>query len=272
MKIGILLADGLEDLESIIAGMKLGILQTGEVRDNLQAEHGHYPEMFKWLLADYNFDYAVYDVRTPTYPARFDECDGYIITGSRHSTYEAGLDWIAPLKKYIADIHEQTDIPLLGICFGHQIVADALGGRSSKSPNGWGLGLHRWQVTNRPAWMDGDASSNGDASTDSNNTAPDHLSLYVSHQDQVEQLPPAACRVLVSDFCRNAGFAIANRVFCLQGHPEFTSEFTRALIGLRVDDISPQAYEERMHSCRTPADTALCARWIAQFFFQAGKN
>lgn len=246
-------------------GMKIGILQTDDVRDALQAQHGHYPDMFKGLLRGFGFEFATFDVRQNQYPSEPKACQGYIVTGSRHSTYDPQVAWIPALKDFIRNNFEQAGVPLLGVCFGHQVVADALGGQNVKSQKGWGLGLHEWQVVRRAAWMRGDSDS------DSDSPPRDSLSLYVSHQDQVETLPQGAEVLLASEFCANAAYAIDERIFCLQGHPEFTSEFSKALIHLReeANDISHEVSEERLRSCDTPADTARCASWIARFFKKA---
>ncbi len=126
--------------------MKIGILATGITPDELLDDFGSYADMLRELLlpeiADVSFE--TYDVRDGVFPIAASDCDAWLITGSKFSAYE-DLPWIHRLKALIRQIWE-SQRPMVGICFGHQIVAEALGGRVEQSANGWGVGLHRYQM------------------------------------------------------------------------------------------------------------------------------
>lgn len=228
--------------------MKIGILLADELRDVLKPAYGDYAGMFKRLLDGRDFQFAVYDVCAGAFPKPA-ECDGYIITGSRHGVYDR-LTWIAPLLDFSRSLFARR-IPQLGVCFGHQLVAQALGGAAGKSDKGWGLGLHNWTVENAQDWM---------------RPPRDQIALLVSHQDQVLRLPPNARRLWASDFCPNAAFYIGDAVFCMQGHPEFDPPFMRELLEFRRDDVSAEAWQAAYDSAETPPDNAVCADWIGGFF------
>jgi len=229
--------------------MKIGILLTDDLRDTLQPRFGCYPDMFKALLQGNDFTYQTYDVRANIYPDNPHDCDGYIITGSRHGVGDS-LPWLDGLFAYIRRL-EKAQIKLLGICFGHQAVAAALGGAVEKSDKGWGVGLQQWEVIEQAPWMPNSLRS---------------LSLLASHQDQVTQLPAAARLLIASDFCPCAAFSIGDHVFCLQGHPEFMPDYSRALLEYRRDDMLAADWQKAAASVDAPSDQALCADMIAAFF------
>ncbi|MDB4542939.1 GMP synthase, partial [bacterium] len=150
--------------------MKLGILKTDAVRPEWVPEFGEYPDMFVALLgqADPSLEFVVYDVEEGQYPDDIEEVDAYLITGSKSSVYD-DKPWIARLMDFVQELDRRRK-KLVGICFGHQLVAQALGGETAKSPKGWGVGLHTHQFNTLPAWHD-----QGQLAFD----------ILVSHQDQV---------------------------------------------------------------------------------------
>ena len=156
--------------------MKIGILETGEVHPDLKARHGDYPAMFEALLrtADPALEFAVVRVVAGEMPAAPTQADAWLVTGSRHGVYD-DLPWIEPLKAFLRAA-VAARVPVIGICFGHQILAEALGGRAVKSDKGWGLGVQDYELAARPGWMDG---------------LPDRFAVRALHQDQVVELPPA---------------------------------------------------------------------------------
>ena len=186
--------------------MKLGILRTDTVRPEWARSYGEYPDMFEALLGglDPSLTFATWHVEAGEFPAGVDDADAWLVTGSKFSVYE-DLPWIHRLLAFIRELHEAGK-PLVGICFGHQAVAQALGGEVRKSAKGWGVGLHRHAFREEPPWFDG-----GDRS----------FRVLVSHQDQVERPAPGTAVLAGSDFCENAVCQVGEHILTFQGHPEF---------------------------------------------------
>jgi len=152
--------------------MKLAILETGRPPEDIVDRFGDYPSMFRTLLGEGAHDYTTYDVAEGQFPAEVEDHRAYIITGSSAGVYEPH-PWIDPLKGFLQAARGRT--ALVGVCFGHQIMAEAFGGKVIKSPKGWGVGLHRYEVATRHVWMDKAAT----------------IGVPASHQDQVVELPLA---------------------------------------------------------------------------------
>ena len=235
--------------------MLIGILQAGHAPEGLGEKHGSYPEMFERLIkgAEPSFRFKTYVAVEGEVPGDPRACDAWLITGSRHGVYDR-LAWMAPLGELIRAAME-TSVPVVGICFGHQIVADALGGTVEKSAKGWGVGIHSYLVSDRPDWLKPDA---------------DTFAINAVHQDQVVVLPEGARVLAHSDFCPNAMIAYGDRAFTIQGHPEFENAFARDLIDTRLSQVAPEDVLNRARKTLTrEPDSALVARWIAGFLKHA---
>ena len=238
--------------------MKIGILEAGLVREVLADRFDPYPQMFQQFLGQANrlleFD-AVSVVRGDVADSIHD-CDGWLITGSRHGVYD-NLDWMPPLQDFIREI-ASAGLPLVGICFGHQIIAEAMGGKVIKSEKGWGVGLHRYRIDQAHLWMD---------------ARPQQVGMYVFHQDQVVEMPPSAQVFLSSGFCPYAGLSYGDSIISVQGHPEFEPAYMTALLDLFGGSLIPNdvaaAARESTHDGR--ADTTMLASWISEFFLTGGK-
>ena len=232
--------------------MKLGILRTDAVRPELKPEYGEYPDMFIALLrhSDPNLEYAVYDVELGEYPVDIDEVDAYLITGSKSSVYE-DKRWIIELMEFVRELNRRHK-KLLGFCFGHQLVAQALGGKTERSAKGWGVGLHTHRFTTVPSWHD-----QGDVD----------LNILVSHQDQVVAVPDSARVLAGSEFCENAVCQIGDHILTFQGHPEFVPQYSRELLSIRRERIGEEAYAAGVSSLSGIAQGQRVGSWVLNFLY-----
>lgn len=221
--------------------MLIGILQTGQAPDALAPQSGDYPDMFQRLLADQGLTFRTFRVLDMEFPASITDCDGWLITGSRFGAYE-DHPFIPPLEAFIRDVYA-AGLPMVGICFGHQIIAQALGGKVEKFSKGWSVG---------PT----DYDFNGQS-----------LRLNAWHQDQVTRRPEAATVVACNDFCENAALVYDNRIFTVQAHPEFKTDFVDGLMQTRGKGLVPDpvlaAAAARLDQ---PVDDQILARRIVDFF------
>lgn len=221
--------------------MRIGILQTGEAPDDLKPGLGDYPDLFGQLLSGHDFIFQVWHVENGIFPASVHDADGWLITGSKHGAYEDHA-FIPPLEAFIREAYAQK-VPLVGICFGHQIIAQALGGKVEKFSGGWAVGPQDYA-------FDGE-----------------ELTLQAWHQDQVVVKPAAARVVASNDFCENAALVYDDRAFTVQAHPEFRDEFVDGLIRTRgrgkVPDPLLAAAAARLGG---PLHNAAIADKIAAFF------
>ncbi len=239
--------------------MRIGVLETGEVLTDLVDRHGPYIDHFKRLLnavdPDLTFvNYAVVKGHIPDDPT---DMDAWIITGSRHGVYD-DLPWIEPLKTFLRTCLA-APVKVVGICFGHQILAEAMGGKVVKSDRGWGLGVHSYRESGpRPAWM---------------SDVPTTWSGHAVHQDQVVIQPPGSTILSGSDFCEYAalvyGDAEAPVAISVQPHPEFTAEFVNGLIEARLGEIvSEDVVGPGQKSLGKPVDNTAWAKAIVAFLHQ----
>lgn len=230
--------------------MKLAILDADTLYDTLQARYVSYGQMFRHLLHDAGGDweisiYRVIDGEYPEDPAAY---HGFLITGSKYDSF-ADDDWIVTLRRYVQALYQRGKL-LVGVCFGHQLLAHALGGRAGRSDAGWGLGVMRYQLEAHPGFADEQFSS---------------VELIASHQDQVLALPEQAQRLLSNDFCPNAGFYIPGRVLAIQPHPEFSAEYAKALLDLRAEQLPAALVERARASLEASHDGLRVGKWIRNF-------
>lgn len=221
--------------------MKIGILLTGHAPDTLIDDTGDYDAIFTAMLSGHGLTFRNYAVVDGQFPAGADDADGWLITGSKHGAYE-DHPWIAPLEALIRDIHARG-LPLIGVCFGHQIIAQALGGKVEKYPGGWAVGPTDYQQ--------------GDQT----------LTVNAWHQDQITRRPDGA-RVLASnDFCENAVLAYGDTIWTLQPHPEFTTHFVEGLIRSRGRGVVPDALlDAALGDLGKPNNNADIATFMVEFF------
>jgi len=221
--------------------MLIGILQTGLAPDTL-IDQGDYPDMFARLLGGQGFTFRTFRVVDGEFPASVTACDGWLITGSRHGAYE-DHPWIPPLEQFIRDSFA-AHVPMVGICFGHQIIAQAMGGRVERHDGGWAVGATDYDF------------------------GGEKLTLNAWHRDQVTQVPPGARVVASNAFCTNAAL-LYDHAFTVQAHPEFRPEFIEGLMrtrgkGLVPDDLMAAAADR----LTDPLQDQTIAAQIATFFKQ----
>jgi GMP synthase-like glutamine amidotransferase len=223
--------------------MKLAILETGRPPGALADEFGDYPAMFERMLGD-GFEIDTFDVAAGELPPDPTAYEAYLITGSPAGVYDP-LPWIEPLQQFIREAKARK---MVGVCFGHQIMAEALGGHVEKSDKGWGAGLHHYAIVRREPWMDGEVE----------------VAIPASHQDQVVVQPPNTEVVVSSDFTPYAALAWTDRpAISFQFHPEFAPDFAKALIEKRYDVVPDPA--AKVASLDAPNDNAHVAGWIRRF-------
>ncbi len=239
--------------------MKIGILETGNVHPDLKVRHGDYPAMFEALLraADPDLEFATVSVVAGEMPAGPRQADAWLVTGSRHGVYD-DLPWIEPLKRFLRDCLAEG-VPVVGVCFGHQILAEALGGSAVKSDRGWGLGVQDYEVMARPSWMV---------------HLPDRFAVRAMHQDQVVRPPEGVTVLARSAHCDYAALAYGDpeRPFAisLQPHPEFDADFMDELIVLRAGSAFPgEAAADARATLRREVQSEQWARLIVAFLRQA---
>ena len=221
--------------------MRIGILQTGLAPEALAPEMGDYPDMFARLLDGHGFTFRTWKVVEGELPASVTEADGWLITGSRHGVYE-DHPWIPPLEHFIRDAFAAR-VPVVGICFGHQIVAQAMGGKVERFDGGWAVGATEYDF------------------------GGETLRLNAWHRDQVVTAPPGAKVIATNDFCTNAALLYDDRALTVQAHPEFRPEFVDGLMRTRGKGLVPdEVMAEAAAKLDLPIQDKAMAGRIAAFF------
>jgi len=228
--------------------MKIGILICGHVREQIVEKHGEYDRFFIRFLGEEAYDYETFFAVDQEFPKTVDACDAYILSGSAHGAYEDHA-FIAPLEDFIREAYAKT-IPLVGICFGHQIMAQALGGTVVKFDGGWGLGVHDYK-------MDlGDGMK--------------PIRLNAVHQDQVIEKPVDAEVIGTSEFCQNAALVYGDKAISFQPHPEFEEPFMHDLIALRRGLSFPEEVaDSAVETLVRPTGNTKISNYIKSFLAQA---
>ena len=229
--------------------IKLGVLDCGEMPSEWVEEHGTFAQWFTPFLnkASSSIDYQAYDVYRGQLPERADECSAWLITGSADSVYD-DLEWLNALKEFIRLSVKQ--VPIVGICFGHQLLHEVLGGKVERSDKGWCIGTHHYQVSRQASWMQPEAAA---------------FDLLASHQDQVMIPAPDSQTLASSASCPVAMSAFGDYAISMQPHPELLADLAELVFSTRRDEQGHGVTDEALASLETPLDDQLAARWIVNF-------
>ena len=230
--------------------MNIGILGCDDVPERLRHLGGTYREMFQALLEPHlpGARYTWFDAVQGELPAAPDACDAYLCTGSRYSAYEE-RGWIVALKEYVRQLHAARK-PFIGVCFGHQILAQALGGSVEAAQQGWGVGIHEMRVSGSERWME---------------PKQEDCKLQYMHADQVQRLPPDSVVLATAPHCPVAMFRVGETMLGIEGHPEFPAAYVEALIRARIDRIGHARAQAALASLNQKADDGVVAQWMANF-------
>lgn len=240
--------------------MKIGVLAAGISPEELIDQHGSYADMVVNLLktTGQSFEYEIFDVRLDDFPEDLDAFDGWAITGSKNNVSEQ-LPWMLKLEQLILDAKAKGQ-PMVGICFGHQIIAHALGGKVDRYQGGWGIGQHEYKVVGDWAFNEDEAET---------------LLINAVHQDQVVEKPAQAELLATSDFCENAALVYDGFAITFQAHPEFNNDYEEDLIVVRKGNTFPEDLSDEaisgLHEPSAKPDSKKIAGWLASFLLNNRK-
>lgn len=226
--------------------MKVGLLICDHVPSKFQKEFRDYPYMFQALFP--NYDFKLYNAMAGELPTNVEECPVYMATGSVHSAYE-DLDWIHQTKAFIKSIAASNSY-FIGVCFGHQLMAEALGGKVEKADVGWCIGVHQFDVYHIKSWM---------------RPAKSSVNCLMMCQDQVVQLPENTQILAGNADCPNAIIQIGSKMLGIQGHPEFPKAYDKILMELRVEKMGKEKVAKGIESLRLDIDLDLFRSWVDNF-------
>lgn len=233
--------------------LKIGLLVCDHIREELRSKHGGYRQMFQRAFAPFSEQIELHALVSvdDEIPESHEEFDGYLITGSKYSVYEP-LPWIEKLLILIRQCNDQQ-IPVVGICFGLQAIVLAMGGLVEETDKGWGIGLSFNQVVHQQPWMQPWNPS---------------LDLIVSHKDHIITPPKSTAVLASSGFCPYYMIQIGDTLLGLQGHPEFSKEFSQDLMEVRRESIPSNRIREAQISLNGDPNSEQMVQWIVNFFCQ----
>lgn len=230
--------------------MKLCILENDILEGELALQYGGFANMFLRLFKQVGVEWSieVFNTMRGEYPASFDAYDAVLLTGSRSDSF-SDEPWVVELRRQVTQLLEQRK-KMVGVCFGHQLIALCMGAPVGRAPQGWGAGRMTYD------WHRPDLPHSSDRT---------HISLLASHQDQVFELPPGATLVASNDFCPVASFTVGDSVFCIQPHPEFSEDVSAYLLNKRRHLLGEEKYLRSIDSLEHGHEGEHIGRMVAAF-------
>ena len=230
--------------------MRIGLLRCDDIFEELRPEYGGYQQLFTNLFAATGEPVEFVDVPVfqGIFPSGPDDHDAWLITGSVRGVYE-DEPWIRSLLDLVRDL-DAARAPTLGVCFGHQAIAQALGGRVERVQK-WGLGNRTAHIASREAWME-----------------PNHaeVGVFYCHRDQVLDMPPTGRLVATADHCPVAALAVGDHMLGVQAHPEFDAHYADVLYRGRFTQNSPEGVlDEALSTLDAPLHRIEVAKWMLRF-------
>ncbi len=230
--------------------MKLCILENDYLDPTVAAAYQGYGAMFERLLRDAGAtgEFDIFNTVKGQYPETFDAYDAVLLTGSRADCFSQE-PWVLELRQKVKALLDAKK-KLIGVCFGHQLIALCLGAQVGRAPQGWGAGRMQYQ------WLAPDLPQAQGRSD---------IALLASHQDQVFDLPAGARLLASSEFCPVAAFAVQDHVFCVQAHPEFVEDYSSFLLNKRRALLGEEKYSTCMQGLAQGHEGLAVARMMVAF-------
>lgn len=239
--------------------MRIGILQCDDVRSSLSPEFGEYPDMIAACLSQQHesFEFHTYPAHHGVLPESIEECDAYILTGSRHSVFDTDVLWVNGLTNFVVQLNK-AEIKTIGICFGHQLIAEVMGGKVERADCGWLVGVHKTLVSQPKSYMKPSQSS---------------FNVAMMCEDQVQKISKEATILASSKQCEYAMLQYGDHMLSIQGHPEFSQGFAKSLLNIRQEELPSKRYQRGSESfSKHRLDSDLVFSWFAHFLLSTGAS
>jgi GMP synthase (glutamine-hydrolysing) len=224
------------------------VVKCGSTAAPVRIAHGDYDRWFLRALAPTGAAVRVIEAHAGApLPAAGGGADAIVVTGSPLSVTDRA-PWMRAAGAWLADEAERG-IPVLGVCFGHQLLAETYGGAVARSPRGREIGTVRCALT--PAGR-GDPLFDG---------VPAELDVQATHEDEVRRLPPGAELLATNGWSRVQAFRIGPRVRAVQFHPEMDAASMSAAVAVRAGTL-PDAARVRAGIRATPWGARILANFV----------